>query len=96
LRIAREEGIKTLVSASAAAYTGLQSAATADRAPRDEAKGPSMADLLVVVTVLAFFGLCVAFVWGCDKIIGPDEHDLLDEARSDETDADLPAEAVGA
>jgi hypothetical protein len=32
-----------------------------------------MADLLVVVLVLAFFGLCVAFVRGCDRIIGPDD-----------------------
>ena len=32
-----------------------------------------MADLWVVLTVLAFFGLCVAFVYGCDRIIGPDE-----------------------
>jgi hypothetical protein len=32
-----------------------------------------MADLWVVVAVVAFFGLCVALVWGCDRIIGPDE-----------------------
>ncbi len=49
-----------------------------------------MADVLVVVTVLAFFALCVALVWGCDRIIGPDEHDLLDD-----TVADVPAEVVG-
>lgn len=55
-----------------------------------------MADLLVVVTVLAFFGLCVGFVWGCDRIIGPDDNDLLDETRSDEAGADVSAEAVGA
>ena len=48
-----------------------------------------MADLLVVVTVVAFFAMCVAMVWGCDRIIGPDEHDLLDEPGTD-----LPAEAV--
>ena len=48
-----------------------------------------MADLLVVVTVLAFFGLCVALVWGCDRIIGPDDAELLDE-----TDADRAVEAV--
>ena len=44
-----------------------------------------MADLLVVVLVLGFFGLCVAFVYGCDKIIGPD----------DEADLEAPA-ATGA
>ena len=32
-----------------------------------------MADVWVIVTVIGFFGLCVAFVWGCDAIIGPDE-----------------------
>ncbi len=39
-----------------------------------------MADLWVVLTVLAFFGLCVAFVYGCDRIIGPDEAFDLDES----------------
>ena len=48
-----------------------------------------MADLWVVVTVVAFFGLCVAFVWGCDRIIGPDDHELFDEPG-----AELPDEAV--
>jgi len=32
-----------------------------------------MADLWVVLGTLAFFGLGVAFVHGCDRIIGPDE-----------------------
>ncbi len=43
-----------------------------------------MADVLVVVTVLAFFGLCVAFVWGCDRIIGPDELEDTDRAETAE------------
>jgi hypothetical protein len=50
-----------------------------------------MADLFVVVTVLAFFGLCVAFVYGCDRIIGPDESYDLDESSEPE---DLVAEVV--
>ena len=33
-----------------------------------------MADLLVIVGVVAFFGLCVVLVRACDWIIGPDEH----------------------
>jgi hypothetical protein len=41
-----------------------------------------MADLFVVVTVLAFFALCVALVWGCDKIIGPDDNEALDDRVS--------------
>jgi hypothetical protein len=34
-----------------------------------------MADVWVVLTVVAFFGACVGLVWGCDRIIGPDEED---------------------
>jgi hypothetical protein len=44
-----------------------------------------MADLLVLLLVLGFFGLCVAFVHGCDRIIGPD----------DDTDLDAPAATQG-
>jgi hypothetical protein len=40
----------------------------------------SIADLWVVLTVLAFFGVCVAFVRGCDRIIGPDDaEDFFDD-----------------
>ena len=49
-----------------------------------------MADLWVVLTVFAFFGLCVALVRGCDMIIGPDETSDLEES-TDEV-ADLAAE----
>jgi hypothetical protein len=52
-----------------------------------------MADVFVVVTVLAFFGLCAALVWGCDKIIGPDETGMLDVDIDAEVD-DLAAEVV--
>ena len=38
-----------------------------------------MADLWVVLTVVGFFGLCVAFVYGCDRIIGPDDQSDLDD-----------------
>jgi hypothetical protein len=31
-----------------------------------------MADLVVIVGVIAFFAICVWFVWACDRIIGPD------------------------
>lgn len=41
-----------------------------------------MADLLVLVLVLGFFGLCVAFVYGCDKIIGPDDEADLEAPPS--------------
>jgi len=42
-----------------------------------------MADLLALILVLGFFGLCVAFVYGCDRIIGPDVDDDLDDAADD-------------
>jgi hypothetical protein len=32
-----------------------------------------MADIWVVLVTMAFFGMCVALVWGCDRIIGPDD-----------------------
>jgi len=37
-----------------------------------------MADLWVIVAVIGFFALCVGFVWGCDRIIGPDEFEESD------------------
>jgi hypothetical protein len=46
-----------------------------------------MADLWVIVTVIGFFTLCVGFVWGCDRIIGPDdESDLATYAPESEPD----------
>jgi hypothetical protein len=38
-----------------------------------------MADLWVVLGVLAFFGVCLALIRGCDLIIGPDDDAELDE-----------------
>lgn len=32
-----------------------------------------MADVWVLLVIVGFFGVCVAFVRGCDVIIGPDE-----------------------
>jgi hypothetical protein len=44
----------------------------------------SIADLWVVLTVLAFFGVCVAFVRGCDRIIGPDDaEDFFDDESAE-------------
>jgi hypothetical protein len=49
-----------------------------------------MADLLVLLLVLGFFGLCVAFVQGCDRIIGPDDDADLDAPTTPAGDADEP------
>jgi hypothetical protein len=45
-----------------------------------------IADFWVVLTVVGFFAVCVALVWGCDRIIGPDEQSDLavDEGESPE------------
>ena len=42
-----------------------------------------MADVWVVLAVVAFFMLCVALVWGCDRIIGPEELEDTDESPSE-------------
>jgi hypothetical protein len=37
-----------------------------------------MQDLIVIVLIIGFFGLCLAFVAGCSRILGPavtDTHD---------------------
>jgi len=49
-----------------------------------------MADVWVVLAVIGFFGACVALVWGCDRIIGPDE---LEDASPG---VDLANEPAGA
>ena len=33
-----------------------------------------MADLIVIIGVLAFFAIAALFVVACDRIIGPDEN----------------------
>jgi len=48
-----------------------------------------------VLTVLAFFGLCIAFVKGCDRIIGPDDaEDFFDDETPDLAAGDLTAEGA--
>lgn len=32
-----------------------------------------MADVVVIVGVVAFFAICLAYVAGCDRIVGSDE-----------------------
>jgi hypothetical protein len=46
-----------------------------------------MADLVVVVGMLAFFAICVGFVWACDRIIGPDPEQSADEPEVSERQA---------
>jgi hypothetical protein len=38
-----------------------------------------MRDVVMVLLIAAFFGVCIAYVWWCDRIIGPDPVDLADD-----------------
>ena len=39
-----------------------------------------MSDVIFLLTIVAFFALCVAYIRACDRIIGPDvELELVDE-----------------
>jgi hypothetical protein len=51
-----------------------------------------MADVWVLLLIVAFFGLCVAFVRGCESIIGPDDAEELD---SPPPEAETEREPVG-
>jgi hypothetical protein len=43
-----------------------------------------MADVWVILTIAAFFALCVGLVWGCDRIIGSDEQSDLSTVPADD------------
>ena len=49
-----------------------------------------MADLIVVVGVIAFFAICVWFVWACDRIVGPDP-EPEDRLDAEPTEPSRPA-----
>ena len=53
-----------------------------------------MRDVVVLGFITAFFALCVAYVWWCDRIIGPDP-DVLDDRMVDGLDG-ADAEDVSA
>jgi hypothetical protein len=54
-----------------------------------------MADVWVVLTIVAFFALCVGLVWGCDRMIGPDETSDL-AGPADEADDEATPEVTTA
>ena len=47
-----------------------------------------MKDLVVILMITAFFALCLAYVHWCDRIIGPDPVDAVDEVADDDTRVD--------
>jgi hypothetical protein len=51
-----------------------------------------MADLWVLLLIVAFFALCVAFVRGCERIIGPDD---AEELAPPPPEAEAEREPVG-
>ena len=51
-----------------------------------------MADVWVLLLIVAFFALCVAFVRGCESIIGPDD---AEELASSPPETDEEREPVG-
>jgi hypothetical protein len=52
-----------------------------------------MADVWVLLLIVVFFGVCVALVRGCDRIIGSDEAAVAAPAKETEVP---DAETVGA
>jgi hypothetical protein len=54
-----------------------------------------MADVWVVLLIVGFFAVCVAFVRGCDRIIGGDESSELHETEASGVEPD-EREPVGA
>jgi hypothetical protein len=46
-----------------------------------------MADVWVLLLIVAFFAVCVAFVRGCDRIIGSDDSIELGTPAPSETEA---------
>ena len=53
-----------------------------------------MYDIISVAFVLGFFGLCLAYIYACDRILGPDEEITVDLTSGEPTE---PAdEAVAA
>ncbi len=53
-----------------------------------------MRDVLMLLLIVAFFALCIAYVWWCDRIIGPDPGDLADNSVSVSREARSNAVAV--
>jgi hypothetical protein len=52
-----------------------------------------MADVWVLVLIVAFFALCVVLVRGCDRIIGPDADELASPPPESGTERDPVAAA---
>jgi hypothetical protein len=54
-----------------------------------------MRDIVMLVLIMAFFAVCIAYVRWCDRIIGPDPVDVT-PMRSPATQADDDRSVAGA
>jgi hypothetical protein len=52
-----------------------------------------VADLLMVAVVVAFFGICIAYVSLCDRVIGPDPEGMGPDGAWDHHDAATEVDA---
>lgn len=55
-----------------------------------------VADILYVLVTFAFFGVCIAYVALCDRIIGADPIGAVPRDAEQRADADAAAEVVRA
>jgi hypothetical protein len=46
-----------------------------------------MRDVLMLLLIAAFFAVCIAYVWWCDRIIGPDQVDSVEDREAEEVTA---------
>jgi hypothetical protein len=56
-----------------------------------------MRDVLILLLIAGFFALCIAYVWWCDRIIGPDPTPLRSPATQADADrsSGAPSLAIG-
>lgn len=52
-----------------------------------------MRDVLMMLLIAAFFAVCIAYVWWCDRIIGPDPAELGGASGTNVVANDLAARA---
>jgi hypothetical protein len=50
-----------------------------------------VSDVIYIVLTLAFFGLCIAYVFLCDRIIGPEEAVVPARGDASSTQSKAPA-----
>ena len=54
-----------------------------------------MRDVVMLALIVAFFALCAAYIWWCDRIIGPDVDNAVDTGADDATVANAGRGGAG-